>query len=157
MLRQAHEARQSRMAGARLNSQESNNDIELGAQTSPDSPQNTDDESEAAALFQSSEIIDPPANDFLDDEEELARAIAESQAMAEAPQAAQPVRYQIQSHWSDIMSYPSDKWKDRSWNLLVHLMLLVIIAIRDVSVCTFAPVKTWIFVYCTFYTIETVI
>jgi hypothetical protein len=65
--------------------------MELGTQNGPDSPQNTDpneDESEAAALFQSSEITDPRANDSLDEEEEgLARAIAESQAMAEAPQA----------------------------------------------------------------------
>ena len=61
-MRQAHEARQARMAGARVNSQESNNDMELGPQNGPDSPQNTDpneDESEAAALFQSSEITDP--------------------------------------------------------------------------------------------------
>ena len=60
--------------------------MELGTQNGPDSPQNTDpneDESEAAALFTSSEITDP-----LEEESgELARAIAESQAMAEAPQA----------------------------------------------------------------------
>jgi len=51
----------------------------------------------------------------------MARAIAESQAMAaEAPQQPipQPVRYQIATHWYDIASYPSERWKDRSCNLI---------------------------------------
>ena len=55
------------------------------------------------------------------------------------------------------MNNPSDKWKDRSCRLLLELLLLCLIALRDVSACSFAPVKTWIFVYCTFYTVETAI